>query len=56
MRGSAGCERAATQKVDHMHVGSTPTDHSTLCAHALLRMIAAIGATGYAFVTAGGSY
>jgi hypothetical protein len=53
---SAGYQRAATQEVDHMHAGSTPTDHSTVCAHALLREIATIASTGHAFVTPNGSY
>jgi len=52
---SAGCERAATQRVDLMGVGSDPTDHSTLCADALLRVIAANAAAGHSFVTPDGS-
>ena len=38
-----------------MHVGSNPTDHSTLDADALPRVIAAIAAAGYTFVTLDGS-
>jgi peptidoglycan-N-acetylglucosamine deacetylase len=34
-----------------MHVGSNPTDHSTLDADALPRVIAAIAGAGYSFVT-----
>jgi peptidoglycan-N-acetylglucosamine deacetylase len=37
-----------------MHVGSNPTDHSTLDADALPRVIAAITAAGYSFVTVDG--
>jgi hypothetical protein len=50
---SGSYERAAAQKVDHMHVGSNPTDHSTLCADALLRVIAANAATGHSFAPDG---
>jgi hypothetical protein len=38
-----------------MGVGSDPTDHSTLCADALLRVIAANAAAGHSFVTSDGS-
>ena len=34
-----------------MHVGANPTDHSTLDAGALPRIIGAIRARGYRFVT-----
>jgi len=34
-----------------MHVGSNPTDHTTLDAAALPRVIAALAAAGYSFVT-----
>ena len=34
-----------------MHVGSNPTDHSTLDADALPRIISGLRATGYSFVT-----
>ncbi len=53
MRSSA--VEAATQKSDHKLVGSSPTDHSTLCADVPLRVIAALGAAGHSFVSAGGS-
>ncbi len=36
-----------------MHVGSNPTDHSTLDADALPRLIAQLRARGYSFVTLG---
>ena len=34
-----------------MHVGSHPTDHSTLDANALPRVISGLRAAGYGFVT-----
>jgi peptidoglycan/xylan/chitin deacetylase (PgdA/CDA1 family) len=34
-----------------MHVGSNPTDHSTLDADALPRLITQLRARGYSFVT-----
>jgi len=55
----AGAALADARAIDHlqpgeiilMHVGANPADHSTLDADALPRIIDAIRAHGYQFVT-----
>ncbi len=44
-------EAATPGEIVLMHVGSNPTDHSTLDADALPRVIAGLRAAGYGFVT-----
>lgn len=48
---AARCVLTAPGEIVLMHVGSHPTDHSTLDANALPRVISGLRAAGYGFVT-----